>query len=411
MNKLNENYIINKNSANNNINKYEYIMEFIDAASKNNNLKRNNNPNSKEIKNNKVSDFKEIKNNNINKIEIEENNNNFNININDKENKDNNANNIDNIKKELNHIKEISNNINSKLNQPIVKENNHDEVNNEKIEINDDNIINENKLIEQKNKSLNETKQKDAVKVKINIKKNYLSNNTKKTKGRTKLRQLNSSSDDIFNNNKKYLYLKNTYRNSNYSLNKIRLKSSEQNKSRINQLTERLSNLLNLSTYNSLIKKGQIKKAGLQTSISNLENSIKLFRNNKKKKESRCRKLSDEITKIMSNQSIFKEKLIDYDYLKQKVDNKNKEIQDLKEETNNINLLTKQTQKEINEMNINIQLLNKKITDEFKLCEKMKKEITFYKKHTGNLIQKIKIIYQNSDIIENAIINLEENKN
>ena len=39
MNKLNENYNINKNSANNNINKYEYIMEFIDAASKNNNLK------------------------------------------------------------------------------------------------------------------------------------------------------------------------------------------------------------------------------------------------------------------------------------------------------------------------------------------------------------------------------------
>ena len=109
-------------------------------------------------------------------------------------------------------------------------------------------------------------------------------NNTKKTKGRTKLRQLNSSSDDIFNNNKKYIYLKNTNRNSNYSINKIRLKSSEQNKSRINQLTERLSNLLNLSTYNSLIKKGQIKKAGLQTSISNLENSIKLFRNNKKKK-------------------------------------------------------------------------------------------------------------------------------
>ena len=67
-------------------------------------------------------------------------------------------------------------------------------------------------------------------------------------------------------------------------------------------------------------------------------------------------KLSDEITKMITNHAIIKEKLIDYDFLKQKVDIKNKEIQDIKEETNNINILTKQTQKEINEMNINIQL-------------------------------------------------------
>ena len=61
-------------------------------------------------------------------------------------------------------------------------------------------------------------------------------------------------------------------------------------------------------------------------------------------------------------------------------------------------------------MNLNIQLLNKKIADEYKISEKIRKYITFYKKHTDNLIQKIKIIHQNSDIIENAISNLEENK-
>ncbi len=66
-------------------------------------------------------------------------------------------------------------------------------------------------------------------------------------------------------------------------------------------------------------------------------------------------------------------------------------------------------QKEINEMNNNMQIINKKIADETKLSEKIRKDITFYKKHTDNLIQKIKIIYQNSDIIENAINNLDEN--
>ena len=183
--------------------------------------------------------------------------------------------------------------------------------------------------------------------------------------------------------------------------------SADQNKQRINELSNKLNSILNLSTYNSLMKKNQIKKAGLLTSISNLEKSIKLFRKNKKKKESECRKLSDEINKIITNHSIVKEKVIDYDSLKQKVDIKNKEIQDIKEETNNINILNRQMQKEINEMNLDIQLLNKKIADEYKLCEKIRKDINFYKKHTDNLIQKIKIIYQNSDIIENAINDLE----
>ena len=184
--------------------------------------------------------------------------------------------------------------------------------------------------------------------------------------------------------------------------------SAEQKEKRINELSNKLNNIMSFSSFNTLIKKSQIRKAGLQTSISNLENSIKLFKKTKKRKESKCRKLTQEISKIIANHSIIMEKAIDVDLLKQKVDYENKEIQDIKEETNNINLLTKQKQKEINEMNLAMQILNKKIADEYKLCEKLRKDINYYKKHTDNLIQKIKIIYQNSDIIENAISNLEE---
>ena len=60
-------------------------------------------------------------------------------------------------------------------------------------------------------------------------------------------------------------------------------------------------------------------------------------------------------------------------------------------------------------MNINLQLLNKKISDELKICENIRKDITFYKKHIDNLLQKIKIFVQNSENVEKAIINLEEN--
>ena len=213
----------------------------------------------------------------------------------------------------------------------------------------------------------------------------------------------------IFNNKIKYLTIKNINREKNNSFTKSRQLSVKIYKNRLKELSRKLNNIQNFSTYNSLIQKRQIKKAGLQTSISNLEKSIKLFKKSKKKKENQCKKLYDEISKIVVNYSIIKQKVIDYDLVKQRVDNVNKEIQDIKEETNNINILSKQMQKEIDEMNNNIQLLNKKIADEDKLSEKIKKEIIFYKKHTDNLIQKIKIIYQNSDIIEKAIDNLDEN--
>ena len=394
-----------------NYKKYSYIMDFIDVTSKKNKPKDKNNLISADKKIIKNSEIKE--NININNKEIIENNKNI-INDNKEEKKDNNIDNNNNNKNEIEKSKENKNNVILKIEQiqingdDIINDENKQDTNN-----NANNIININENNQKKEPNSVLIKNKYQKIPKVNLKKirNYSSCDIRKNKGKNKLKQLNSSLDDIYNNNnKKYLNIKNSSkRNQNNSIYKFRQLSEEHNKLRINELSNKLNNILNLSTYNTLIKKRQIKKAGLQTSISNLENSIKLFRKTKKKKERECMKLSDEISKLITNHAITREKLLDYDILKQKVDIENKEIQDIKEETNNINLLTKQTQKEINEMNINIQLLNKKIADENKLCEKIRKDIAFYKKHTDNLIQKLKLIYQNADIIEDAIINLEEN--
>mgnify|MGYP007101999702 CR=1 FL=1 len=412
--------ILNKktyfNPGNNNIIKsyknYSYILDFIDATSKkkkSKNKNKNNNMISSEVKPNKILDINEnIDNNNK---EIKENNEDI-INVNNNQNEDNNIINInimDKGKNSYNQTKEIEININSKTNQNddnnIINNNEKNQDINNKFKIKKQNTT----YMNIPKNSLDKNKSKEFDKERIKIYNNYSTYDTKKYKPKNKLKQMNSSLDEIYNNNTKYLNIKNLNRNSNLTLNKQRQMSAESHKNKINELTNKLTNILNLSTYNTLIKKCKIKKAGLETSISNLENSIKLFRKNKKRKDSKCRQLYNEITKIIANHSLIKEKTINFDSLKQKVDNENKEIQDIKEETNNINLLNKQTQKEINEMNVNIQILNKKIADEYKLCEKMRKDIKYYKNHTDNLIQKLKIKYQNSDIIEKAITNLEEN--
>ncbi len=387
----------------NNIKKYKnksYIINFMENSPK---KKEEKNKNKElDIKNNygknyKTEDIKKI--NNIEKFEENKNN----ININNKINKDN------KIRKDLDKIKEGSNNINLKINPIKNIDNNMD--NNIDI-INDNKKIEkaENKSIKLQNVLLKDKNFKDVKKTNIrNVKNNslYNINNTKKNK--SLLKKLNSSTDDIYNNKKKYLNIKTNCRNAQNSNNIYKQISVDYNNKRIKELSNKLSNILNLSNYNSLIKKRQLKKAGLQTSISNLESSIKLFKKNKNIKERECRKLSEENLKIMASHEITKDKIKNFDLVKQEVDMKNKEIQDLKEETNNIYIVSKQTQKEIDEMNINLQLLNKKISDELKICENIRKDITFYKKHIDNLLQKIKIFVQNSENVEKAIINLEEN--
>ena len=368
----NFNSAFNDNNNIKNYQKYSYIMDFIDVTSKKNKTKNKNNLISSDKKANKNTEIKENINNN-NKEIIENNKNIINDNKNDKQDNNIDGNNNNNNKNEVDKPEENKNNVNLEIEQIQINDNNIINDDNKKNINNNDNIININQNNQKKesNSVLIKNKYQNIPKVNLKKIKNYSSCDIRKNKGKNKLKQLNSSLDDIYaNNNKKYLNIKNSKRNPKNSLYKFRQLSEEQNKMKINELTNRLNNILNLSTYNTLIKKRKIKKAGLQTSISNLENSIKLFKKNKKKKERECMKLSDEISKLITNHVIIKEKLLDYDILKQKVDIENKEIQDIKEEKNNINLLTKQTQKEINEMNLNIQLLNKKIADEKKYVRK-----------------------------------------
>ena len=63
---------------------------------------------------------------------------------------------------------------------------------------------------------------------------------------------------------------------------------------------------------------------------------------------------------------------------------------------------------EIEKMNLDIKLINKNILDETKLCDKMRKEINFIKNHSENLKQKLKLLDENTDAIEEVINEMNE---
>ena len=54
-------------------------------------------------------------------------------------------------------------------------------------------------------------------------------------------------------------------------------------------------------------------------------------------------------------------------------------------------------------MNLNIKILNKKMMENYKLCDKMRKDINIYKNHTKKLKQKLKLLDENTDAIEEVI--------
>ena len=269
-----------------NYEKYSYIVDFIDTTSKKNKENNKRNLNCSETKGNKTNDIKENINKNdliskiINNKEIVENNNNI-LNVNKNEIKINYD--IDNNKNEINKSFEHGNNINLKIDEIQINENNNIINGNKEDLNNNNNVININEKILKKQSKivLNKDKRQDIPKINLKQYKNYSSLDIKKNNGKNKLKLLNSSSDDIYNNNKNYLNIKINNRVSSEPLYKFRQLSAQRNSNRINELSNKLNTILNLSTYNILIKKSQIKKAGLLTSISNLENSIKAKRKRK----------------------------------------------------------------------------------------------------------------------------------
>lgn len=220
-------------------------------------------------------------------------------------------------------------------------------------------------------------------------------------KGKIKIKYLNCSLDDIYNNNDRYMLEDNKRNNS--SVNDYRAISLYKNKKRVNSLSNKLKKIKNFEKYNTLINNRKIKKAGLEKSISNLENSIKIFRNDKKLKEKEYIKLSLDNKKLIINNTKNQEKTKDYYIMQNIIKEKNNDFIKIKNINRKINEEIMKYKNEIEEINLNIKLLNKKMINDAKICDKMRKDINIYKKHSEKLKQKLNIFDENADVIEDII--------
>jgi hypothetical protein len=222
-------------------------------------------------------------------------------------------------------------------------------------------------------------------------------------KGKIKIKYLNCSLDDIYNNNERYMLEDNKRNIVNSSVNDYRTISLYKNKKRVNSLSNKLKKIKNFEKYNTLINNRKIKKAGLEKSVSNLENSIKIFRNDKKLKEKECIKLSLDNKKLIINNTKNQEKIKDYYIMQNIIKEKNNEFIKIKNINRKINEEIMKYKNEIEEINLNIKLLNKKMINDAKICDKMRKDINIYKKHSEKLKQKLNIFDENADVIEDII--------
>ena len=143
-------------------------------------------------------------------------------------------------------------------------------------------------------------------------------------------------------------------------------------------------------------------KAKLMQSISDLENAIKMYNNSKKLKDIECRKIFYDNKKLMTYNEINKGRMEKYYNLKSDIENKdiNNEYKRIKNENMQLNEEILKTKNDIEEINLYMKLLNKKMIDDIKLCDKMRQELSFYKKHTESLKQKLQIFERHTENIE-----------
>ena len=207
--------------------------------------------------------------------------------------------------------------------------------------------------------------------------------------------------------------------NNNYFINEGQMKNplsqstghfkkvvKNRNNNRMRSLSSKVKTIRNFEKYNTLINNKKMEKAELQKSISNLENSIKLFKNDTKLKDKECVKLLHDNKKMTINNEINKEKIKEYECIQNNIKQNNIKYKEIRNETNAINETIMKIKNEIEEMNIKIKILKKKIIDEEKNCEKMRKDININKNHSNNLKQKIKIFDDNHKNVEEIIDNM-----
>ena len=180
-------------------------------------------------------------------------------------------------------------------------------------------------------------------------------------------------------------------------------------KNRNNKMMRNLSaKLKNYESYNSLINDKRLRKTKLQNSISNLENRIKIFKNNRKMKDKECVKILYDNKKIFINNERSKKKVKNFVSVQNNVRLSNSKHKIIKNETKGINERIMRIKNEIEEMNFKTKLLNLKFIDETKICDKMKKDINMYNNHSKILKAKIKKLDDNKKLFEDVINNLNE---
>ena len=221
---------------------------------------------------------------------------------------------------------------------------------------------------------------------------------------------LNNNYNYNYNNNKK-MKKKNKSKSSNCSIdNKLKGEYDFDNnvlksKIRIHKLSKLLENIRSFGDYDLLINDKIIEKNNLIRSISNLENSIKLFNRNTKDNNMECFQINNDNERLMTIVNKSKDVNKNLDSLKNDniFYNYNNLYDSIKEETNEINQEIMDKKNEIDEMNACIKLLNKKILEDNLQCDKIKQDINYYIKHTYNLKERIKLFEQKTENAEYII--------
>ena len=186
-------------------------------------------------------------------------------------------------------------------------------------------------------------------------------------------------------------------------------------------INKNIYNNKELNNFYSLIMNKRIVKNNLKKSISDLENSIKIFNINEKRKEEIFTKIIDYNKLIISNIEKTKHKinnsiLLNNDYINKNnydydnevnKDNKDNDIINKGIEINEQIMIMKKYIDNINKFN---NLLNQIIKEEIKLNNKLEKDIIVYKKNLLNREEKLKILETNSKIIGETINQIKDNR-
>ena len=214
--------------------------------------------------------------------------------------------------------------------------------------------------------------------------------------------QLNDKSKKINKNDTEKLIKKNRCKSFNNLLeNKSKsLYNIKNNILKSKNIIKKLKKLLeNFDRYDLLINNRKIVKKKLESSISDIETSIKIFKRNKKDNEKECIKLIDDNNKLIANTQINKEKVKELNSLKN--DNifmkQNIMYNALKEQTKEINKEILKEKDKINIINNYIKKINFEMIKDNLKCDKMRQDINFYIKHSNNLKETIKLFEQKTN--------------